>query len=500
MYKALYPKEASGNYHYRAELLSNAQKDKNFEAAIRDMCRKDCLFWLNSFGWVYEPRKEQYTKLGYDSPHLLFLTWDYQDDFVRWLVRKITAGEDGVLEKSRDMGASWLVLAVYLWFWLFGGAGNDFIVGSRKEEFVDKSGVMDALFPKIRYMLYRQPEYLLPLGFKKRLHDTFMRLINPETGSYIKGEANNKNFGTGGRYKSALLDEFAKWDFTDEEAWQSLSDASPSRIAVSSAKGTTNHFFKLRSGEAGEGIDIYTMIWKLHPLKDEKWYENERKRRTKEDLAAEVDIDYTASIKSPAYLFKRSMHVGDVAYNKHWPIELTCDFNVNPMCWAIAHDRNGMSLYFDEIAIKHRTTTSKAIEKFCRRYSNHEEKKLYVYGDASGGYGSTKSKESDYDIIRDIARQHKWEVILMIPRKNPAIRERLNATNKRLQNPDDEWRPQIKIDSKCKTIINSFEQTQSKDEGIDKSQNIEHMSDAVSYREVYKYPANKIRVGMTKLY
>ena len=488
------------NYDFRAGVLSNVSKDKDFESAIYDMCKKDCLFWLNTFGWVYEPRKEQYTKLGYEGPHLLFLTWPYQDDFVKWLVKKITLGQDGLLEKSRDMGASWLVLAVYLWFWLFGGPGNDFIVGSRKEEFVDKSGVMDALFPKIRYLLYRQPKFLMPIGFNKRKHDTFMRLINPETGSFIKGEANNKNFGTGGRYKSSLMDEFAKWDFTDEQAWQSLSDATPSRIAVSSAKGTTNHFYRIRSGEAGSGIEVYTLIWKLHPLKDQEWYEKERKRRTTEDLAAEVDIDYTASIRSPAYLFKRSLHVMEVPYNKHWPIEMTCDFNVNPMCWALAHDREGISLYFDELVIKHKTTTSKTIEKFCNTYKNHEEKKLYVYGDASGGYGSTKSKESDYDIIKDIALQHKWEVIIMVPKRNPAIRERLNATNKRLQNPEDEWKPQIKIDPKCKMVIQSLEQTQSKDSGIDKSQNIEHMSDAVGYREVYKYPYRKTNIGEINLY
>ena len=88
----------------------------------------------------------------------------------------------------------------------------------------------------------------------------------------------------------------------------------------------------------------------------------------------------------------------------------------------------------------------------------------------------------------------------MIPRKNPPIKERLNAMNKRLQDHEDNWKPFVKVDHSCSTIIDSLEQTQTKDDGIDKSQNIEHMSDAVSYREVYKYPSSKTIVGMINLY
>lgn len=499
-YKKIYPTTKKENFKYRAATLSNCYRDEQFRAAVIDICNKNFLYWINTFGWIYEPRKKQYEALGYDNPHLLFLTWPFQDNFIRWLIKKIQNGNDGVVEKSRDMGVTWMVLAIYLWMWLFHGGGNDFLIGSRKEEYVDKTDLMDALFPKLRYLLYRQPDFLMPHGFNKRKHDTYMRLVNPETKSFIKGEANNKNFGTSGRYKSSLVDEFAKWDHTDQDAWQSLSDATPSRIAISSAKGTTNQFYRLRSGLAGEDIELYTLLWKLHPLKDEAWYQKEKLRRTKEDLAAEVDIDYSASITSPAYLFSKGLHVTKVPYNKNWPIELTCDFNVNPMCWALAHDKDEMSLYFDEVAIKHKTTTSKAIAKFCKKYKKHKEKKLYVYGDASGAYGSTKSKESDYDIIKSIVRQYGWEVITMVPRKNPPIKERLNATNKRLQDHENDWKPYVKVDLSCKTIIDSMEQTQTKDDGIDKSQNIEHMSDAVSYREVYKYPARKTRIGMMNLY
>ena len=116
--KRIYPRSREENYRYRAFTLSNA-KDEQFQAAVRQLCEKNILYWINTFGWIYEPRKDQYQKLGYDTPHIAFITWKFQDDFIRWMVKKIQAGEDGILEKSRDMGASWMALAVIVWFWLF---------------------------------------------------------------------------------------------------------------------------------------------------------------------------------------------------------------------------------------------------------------------------------------------------------------------------------------------------------------------------------------------
>ena len=47
--------------------------------------------------------------------------------------------EDGLVEKSRDMGVSWLCVATAIWMWTFHeGAVVGF--GSRKEDYVDKLG------------------------------------------------------------------------------------------------------------------------------------------------------------------------------------------------------------------------------------------------------------------------------------------------------------------------------------------------------------------------
>ena len=75
----------------------------------------------------------------------------------------------------------WIVVTIFLWFWLFKGPGNDFLIGSRKEEYVDKHGVMSALFPKMRYQLSRLPGWMLPIGFDRKKHDNY----NPYVGSML---------------------------------------------------------------------------------------------------------------------------------------------------------------------------------------------------------------------------------------------------------------------------------------------------------------------------
>ncbi len=501
-----YPNKASDNFVFRAEILSRARGDKQFQSAIREIVKKDILFWINTFCWIYDAKGDIYDKLGFSNQNMAFLTFDYQDEYIMKVVDHINIGKDLLTEKSRDMGASWMVLTIFLWFFLFGGVGNDFLLGSRKEEYVDKPGIMSALYPKLRYQLYRQPSWLMPLGFNKRAHDNYMRLINPETNSFIQGEANNDVFGSGGRAKAVLYDEFAKWKNTDRMAWQSTSDVTNCRLALSSAWGRNNQFFRLRSNKAGK-IKKLRLHWKVHPLKDKVWYEEQKLRRPPEDVAAEIDIDYAASITGKAYgSFKYDIHCAEPypEYNPELPISLECDFNINPMSWALCHEKDGDDHYFNEIVIKGDTRTEYAAIEFRDRFKDHINKELTIYGDATGKHGSTKSKESDYQIIERILsieyNKEGWQIVKQVKSANPPIRERINATNKRLCDWENDNKNHIHINPvKCPTIVDSFEQTQRKGDGIDKTDNVEHITDAIGYKQHYKHPIKGDYVGYTEL-
>ncbi len=490
-----YPTEVSENWKHRASLLSHADKDPQFAAALKILCHDNVLFWINSFCYIYEVRQELQRAHGSESAILPFITYPFQDKYILKLVEQIESEKDMLTEKTRDMGVSWMVLIVFVWFWQFGEAGNDFLLGSRKENFVDMREDMDALFPKIRFLLRNQPLFLLPKGFSlkseadEKRYAPYMIVKNPETGSTITGEANNKYFGSGGRRRAVLLDEYAKWEHTDESAWQSLGDVTPCRLPVSSANGKKNQFYKLRAGEVSQ-IKVARVHWKDHPHKDNKWYEAEKTRRSPSELAAEVDINYAASVTNRAYeSYKESVHVKSVKYDTDTPITLMCDFNIDPMSWAIAHEFGGECAFFEEISM-FTASTARAAETFGKRFKAHENKQLNIYGDASGHarQRAIKGLPSEYTIVSDILRvQYGWQVTIYVPKGNPLVSPSIEALEKRLSDWEHQGKSWITIDPKCRALIESFEQTQRKDDGIDKS-GVEHMTDGPRYWAYFKYP------------
>jgi hypothetical protein len=329
----------------RLRLLIAAQKDERLQQTLILECKSDPIFWFNAFCWTYDPRP------GKGS--LPFNLYPFQEDFIRNLVRCVEEGTDTLVEKSRDMGVSWLVLLGFQYLWQFQPSKN-FLLGSRKEEYVDKLGDMSTLFQKIRFNLYKQPVWMRPKGFESRRHDGFMKLINPETNNTITGESSNPDFSRSGRYSAILLDEFPKWPFGDP-AWGAASQSSPCRIAVGTPYGKGNKFAKLRLGKPEERIkNIITLHWPLHPEKDEAWYENEKTRMTPDEVARELDIDYNLSVGGVVFKeFNGRAHKIETAYKFEpaWETLVTFDFGTTCCCLLIQVDPYDTLHVFKEIIL-----------------------------------------------------------------------------------------------------------------------------------------------------
>jgi hypothetical protein len=312
-----WPREFQSNLEYRSRLLDACEVDMELRAYVIKMCKIDILFWLDIFAWTKDPRQA--------NDILPFICYDYQRTTIKDIERHIDEGKDLLIEKSRDMGVSWMILYVYMHKWLF-EPGSDFRVGSRKEDFVDKINDIDTLIEKVRFNINRMPQWLLPKGFNPNEHLAYMRIINPENGNAIIGESANAYFASGGRRKSILIDEFPKWDDAiADAAWTATADASPCRIVASTPVGSGNKFADLALG-THERIDKITLHWTLHPDKSKNayyiedgrqipvhdsitafnmwksgvrvrspWYDAECERRSEQDIAQELDIDYLKS-------------------------------------------------------------------------------------------------------------------------------------------------------------------------------------------------------------
>lgn len=314
------PKDYLENLKYRIWVREIEKKgiddDHEMKKSFFRRAKKDVLFFFNTFLWTHDTRKT--------PADLPFITYGYEDELIGFINGHIQDGKDCFTEKSRDMGVSWCALGVIFWHWMF-HPGFLALLGSKKEDDVDRGGDIRSLFEKLRYFLKEMPSWLRPFGWNWKQHSMFMRLINPAYNNSITGESANRDFGRAGRYKVCLLDEFAAMEYGDE-AWTATGDSTPCRVVVSTPKGTGNKFWQLRFKSQ---IDRFTAHWTVHPekakdaylvkdgrklglaeafelwKKGEKvsspWYEAEIQRRmtqetqSKIDIAQELDIDYLAS-------------------------------------------------------------------------------------------------------------------------------------------------------------------------------------------------------------
>ena len=301
-YYHLVPKDFQANLGFRRELLDMTRDDPSTQEELWIMCSRDFLFYINSFCWTYNPKKKD------PQPRELpFITWPYQDTSFAVLVDCI-GSEDLVIEKSRDMGASWMCLMAFEWVWHFHSISS-FLLVSRKEDLVDKTNDPRSLMWKIDYMHKNQPRWLLPSIGRSNLH-----IINHDTGSTIDGESTTGDVARGDRRTAILLDEFASVD-QGARVLAATGDATDCRVMNSTPKGVGNTFYdevqnpkkrKLRfhwSVHPEKGADLYWVDGKARS----PWYDDQCERRSHPmEVAQELDIDYLGS----DYVFFDAMEIG----------------------------------------------------------------------------------------------------------------------------------------------------------------------------------------------
>lgn len=247
-------KTLEGNIAYRKYCIEKSVKDKEFAHKQWIMCSRDMLYWLNTYGFTYDPR----LKLSKKIP---FITYMFQDVSLDDVKIAIEEGDDELTEKSRDMGASWMYLSVFTWMWQFRHF-NTFRMLSRNEDLVDNADNTDSLFWKVMFLVDSQPGFLKP-NFKK----VHLNLTNHDNGSTITGCSTTSDAARGGRCTAMLLDEFA----AVPDGWGMLSatrDVTTCRLFNSTHKGAGTAFYALSRGT----IKKLITHWSLHPVKAKGLY------------------------------------------------------------------------------------------------------------------------------------------------------------------------------------------------------------------------------------
>jgi phage terminase large subunit len=236
------------------------------EGAAQIQAREDCLAWLRSesngvkpadkIAWVKryyardaETMADFINDWGYTidprlvdanvSSVLAFALWPKQREMIRWILGCLKDRKPGVVVKSRDVGASWVTMALLCTLCIF---RNGFAagVGSAVEIKIDRTGDPDTLFYKIRSFL----EYLpaeFNAGFSEDKTSADKRVSFPLTGSSITGEAGDQA-GRGGRKTIFIVDESAHFEHP-KIIDKNLSRNTNCRIDLSSVNGMNNSFY-----------------------------------------------------------------------------------------------------------------------------------------------------------------------------------------------------------------------------------------------------------------
>ncbi len=306
------PKTYEANLRFRSELLADAARNIGLQRQLRVMCAKSILFWLNLFCWTYRQNivhddGVQRSLVDGRLNWWPFITWPCQDDAAQIMVESIHEGRNVLIDKSRDMGATWLFLSVFHWFWQFHRHVN-FLEVSRKQELVDKRGNPKSLFWKHDRLLERQPHWLKP-----RSDRTELLLVNKSLESTISGEATTGSVGQGDRTTAVGIDEASR--IRELEAVVSAVRDTTSSIFLVSTPNGPSAFSRYRFGGT---FKVITLGYWDHPEKgrnrvlktDAKtgkvywstpWFEVERFKRSKDgnleerDIAENILIDHMAS-------------------------------------------------------------------------------------------------------------------------------------------------------------------------------------------------------------
>lgn len=187
--------------------------------------------------------------------------------------------------------------------------------------------------------------------------------------------------------------------------------------------------------------------------------------------------------------------------NPKYPIHLTCDFNVDPMCWYLAQHYDGNVYYLYEI-VRNNASTDGVAQAVCDILKEYKDHPIIINGDASGDNNTTKG--NDYIFIRNAFRRNSFtKVDVRLMHKNPPIEWRLSCWNNMIKGPDGKHH--IFVHPQCKYLLYNIENLEVKagtskpklpsPSAIQKDINkkyLGHPIDAASYLVCMYYPIKEV--------
>jgi len=243
---------------------------------------EDVFYFIKNWAWTYDPRN---TQRGLPTT-VPFEPFPRQLEYIQWLTERENNQESGIVEKSRDMGLTWLCVIYAVHKLIFGDCKITF--GSRVKPLVDTLDQPDSIMEKGRIMLRTMPKWMSP-----PIRSKLFLIMNTNNDNSITGEGGD-NMGRGGRSTIYFLDEFAFVE-RSHRVESAVSQNSNVCIYISTPNGNNNVFAKKVKNKSHP---VFRFHWEQDPRKDKDWYKQQCEKLDPLVVAREIDIDYDESAEN----------------------------------------------------------------------------------------------------------------------------------------------------------------------------------------------------------
>ena len=231
-------------------------------------CGKNPAYFLKSYARISHPI----------DGLILFNTFDYQD----LLLGDFNDYRFNVINKGRQLGISTLTAGYIVWMMLF---HRDKAVLVMATKFATAGNLVN----KVKKIMKNLPDWIRIASIDIDNRTSFI-LSN---GSSIKAASTSGDAGRSEALSLLVLDEAAHIEGL-EDLWTGLYPTLSTGgrcIALSTPNGVGNWFHKTCVGaESGENnFNLTTLMWDVHPERDEEWFKKETKNMSKRQIAQELE-------------------------------------------------------------------------------------------------------------------------------------------------------------------------------------------------------------------
>jgi len=237
-------------------------------------CGKDPAYFLKTYARISHPMHGL----------ILFNTYDFQDD----LLTDFNDYRFNVILKARQLGISTITAGYIVWMMLF---HRDKAVLVMATKFATAGNLVN----KVKKIMKNLPDWIRIADIDIDNRTSFI-LSN---GSSIKAASTSGDAGRSEALSLLVLDEAAHIEGLGE-LWTGLYPTLSTGgrcIALSTPNGVGNWFHKTcMDAEAGtNNFNLTTLMWDVHPDRDEGWFKKETRNMSKRQIAQELECNFNTS-------------------------------------------------------------------------------------------------------------------------------------------------------------------------------------------------------------